>query len=215
MDNLILNSYSKISNLNVSRETCNELEIFIAMMIEKNREINIISKRMNGINAIRQRHIVDSAQIIDFVDLNSNTTCDLGSGGGLPGLIVAIVMKQIKKTMKIKLHEKSYHKCVFLEDVSKKLNLNTEVIQKDIFTIKNIETGTIMTRAFKPMPIILDLVSQNFKKYKNIVLFMGNTGKNILNETLKSWDLDYEKKKSLTSEGSFILNIKKIKKKVL
>ena len=214
MDNQIFNSYSEIPSLNVSRETCNELESLIKMIQEKNREINIISKKTSEKEAIRHRHIIDSAQIIDFIDLNSNTTCDLGSGGGLPGLIVAIVMKQIKKTMKIKLHEKSYHKCVFLEDVSKKLNLNTEVIQKDIFTLKNIETGTIMTRAFKPMPIILDLVSQNFKKYKNIVLFMGNTGKNILNETLKSWDLDYEKKKSLTSEGSFILNIKKIKKKI-
>ena len=51
----------------------------------------------------------------------------------------------------------------------KKLNLNTEIIQKDIFTVKNIETGTIMSRAFKPMPVILNLVNENFKKYKNII----------------------------------------------
>ena len=70
--------------------------------------------------------------------------------------------------MKIKLYEKSYHKCVFLREVSKKLRLNTEIIQKDIFEVKNIETGTIMSRAFKPMPIILDLVQKNFGKYKNI-----------------------------------------------
>jgi len=44
--------------------------------------------------------------------------------------------------------------------------LNTEVIHKDIFKVKNIETGTIMSRAFKPMPIILNLVNENFKKYK-------------------------------------------------
>ena len=71
-----------------------------------------------------------------------------------------------------------------------------------------------MSRAFKPMPVILDLVNQNFKKYKNIILFMGSTGRKILNDTLKEWDLDYEEKKSLTSDESFILNIKKIKKKV-
>ena len=131
----------------------------------------------------------------------------------MPGLIVAIVMKKIKNDMKINLYEKSYHKCVFLKEVSKKLNLNTEVIQKDIFTVKNIETGTIMTRAFKPMPVILDLINQNFRKYKNIILFMGSTGRKILKDALKKWDLDYEEKKSLTSENSFILNIKKIKKK--
>ena len=168
MDNIILNSYSKISHLNVSRETCNDLESLISMIREKNKEINIISKKIDQKEAIRNRHIIDSAQIIDFVDLNTNTTCDLGTGGGMPGLIVAIVMKKLKNDMKITLYEKSFHKCVFLKEVSKKMNLNTDVIQKDIFTVKNIETGTIMSRAFKPMPIILDLVNQNFRKYKNI-----------------------------------------------
>ena len=214
MDNVILNSYSKIPNLNVSRETCNDLERLISMIQEKNREINIISKKTDEKWVIRERHILDSAQIVDFVDLNSNTTCDLGTGGGMPGLIVAIAMKKIKSRMKIRLYEKSHNKCVFLKDVSKKLNLNTEIIHKDIFTVKNIETGTIMSRAFKPMPVILNLVRENFKKYKNIIFFMGSSGKKTLNETLKEWDLDYEEKKSLTNDESFILNIQKIRKKI-
>ena len=214
MDNVILNSYAKILNYNVSRETCNELESLISMIQQKNTKINLISKKMFKKEEIRQRHIIDSAQIIDFVDLNYNTTCDLGTGGGMPGLIIAIAMKQLKNTMKVNLYEKSFHKCVFLKEVSKKLNLNTEVIQKDIFTVKNIETGTIMSRAFKPMPVILDLVNQNFKKFKNIILFMGSSGRRILNHALSEWDLDYEEKKSLTNDDSFILNIKRIKKKI-
>ena len=214
MDNVILNSYSKIPNLNVSRETCNDLECLISMIQEKNKEINIISKKTDEKWVIRERHILDSAQIVDFVDLNSNTTCDLGTGGGMPGLIVAIAMKKIKNTMKINLYEKSHNKCVFLKEVSKKLNLNTEIIHKDIFKVKKIETGTIMSRAFKPMPVILNLVRENFKKYKNIIFFMGSSGKKILNETLKEWELDYEVKKSLTSDESFILNIQKIRKKI-
>ena len=213
MDNLILNSYSKILNLNVSRETCNEFESLISMIQQKNRKINIISKKIREKKEIRQRHILDSAQIIDFVDLNSNTTSDLGTGGGMPGLIVAIIMKNLKNNMKINLFEKSYHKCVFLREVSKKLKLNTKIIHQDIFKIKNIETGTIMSRAFKPMPVILNLVNENFKKYKNIIFFMGSSGRKVLNETLKEWDLDFDEKKSLTNNESFILNIKKIKKK--
>ena len=215
MDSIISKNYSLIQKFDVSRETCNEFESLISMIQKKNEEINIISKKNSDKEAIRHRHIIDSAQIVDFVDLNSNTTCDLGTGGGMPGLIVAIAMKKIKNTMKINLYEKSHNKCVFLKEVSKKLNLNTEIIHKDIFTVKNIETGTIMSRAFKPLPIILDLVRQNFKKYKNIILFMGKTGRKTLNDTLKEWDLDYEEKKSLTNDDSFILNIKKIRKKII
>ena len=215
MDNVILNSYSKISNLNFSRETCNEFESLITMIQEKNKKINIISKKTDEKDTIRERHIIDSAQIVDFVDLNFNTTCDIGTGGGMPGLIVAIVMKKLKSNMTVSLYEKSHNKCIFLREVSKKLSLNTEVIQKDIFSIKNIETGTIMSRAFKPMPVILDLVNQNFRKFKNIIFFMGSSGRKILNYTLREWDLDYEEKQSLTSNDSFVLNIKKIEKKSL
>ena len=214
MDQEIINSYSELNNLNVSRETYLDFESYISMIIEKNKNMNIISEKNANNHIIRDRHIIDSAQIIDFIDLNSNTTSDLGSGGGMPGLIIAILMKKLKNRMKIKLYEKSYHKCVFLKDVSKKLELNTEIIQKDIFKIKNIETGTIMSRAFKPMPIILDLVQKNFWKYKNIILFMGKSGRKILNDTLKIWNLDYEEKKSLTSKDSFLLNIKKMEKKI-
>ena len=214
MDSIISKNYSQIQKFDVSRETCNDLESLISMIQKKNEEINIISKKTTHKEDIRQRHIIDSVQIVDFVDLNCNSTCDLGSGGGMPGLIIAILMKKLKKSMQIKLYEKSYHKCAFLKDVSEKLELNTEIIQKDIFKIKNIETGTIMTRAFKPMPIILDLVQKNFRNYKNIILFMGKSGRKILNDTLKIWNLDYEEKKSVTSEDSFLLNIKNMEKKI-
>ena len=71
-----------------------------------------------------------------------------------------------------------------------------------------------MSRAFKPMPIILNLVNENFNKFKNIIFFMGNSGRKILSDALEEWDLDYEKRKSLTNDNSFILNIKNMKKKI-
>ena len=97
MDSIISKNYSQIQKFDVSRETCNDLESLISMIQKKNEEINIISKKTSDKEAIRQRHIIDSVQIIDFVDLNCNTTSDLGSGGGMPGLIIAILMKKLKK----------------------------------------------------------------------------------------------------------------------
>jgi len=101
-----------------------------------------------------------------------------------------------------------------LREVSKKLNLKTEVFQKNIFELYNLKTGTIMSRAFKPMPIVLDLVYRNFSDFKNLIFFMGANGKKIFRETLNDWDLEFSEKKSLTNKDSFLLNIKKIKKKI-
>ena len=213
MDQEILKSYSRLNGLNVSRETFLDFENYISMIIEKNKKINIISQNTSSKKTIIERHIVDSAQVIDFIDFNSNTTIDLGSGGGLPGIVVAIILKNMKNNMDVHLYEKSYHKSHFLEEVSKKLNLNTKVIQKNIFEIKNLETGTIMSRAFKPMPVVLDLVYENFSKYKNLIFFMGKSGKKIFEESKNDWDLEYIERKSLTNEDSFLLNIKKISKK--
>ena len=166
MEQEILNSYSKLNNLNVSRETYLDFELFISMIIEKNKEINIISQETAKNNVIRDRHIIDSAQIIDFIDLNSNTTTDLGTGGGMPGIIIAIILKNMKKDMKVHLYEKSHHKSAFLREVSRKLKLKTEIIQSNIFDLKKLETGTIMSRAFKPMPVVLDLVMKIFQVIK-------------------------------------------------
>ena len=214
MDQEIINSYSKLSGLNVSRETFLDFEIYISMILEKNEKINLISNNFNEKNDIIQRHIIDSAQIIDIVDLNENTTTDIGSGSGMPGIIIAILLKSLKKDIKVKLYEKSYHKSHFLRDVSTKLNLKTEIIQKNIFEEKKLETGTIMSRAFKPMPVVLDLVNENFSNFTNIIFFMGKSGREIFQKTLKDWDLEYSEKKSLTSDESFLVNVKKIEKKI-
>jgi 16S rRNA (guanine527-N7)-methyltransferase len=213
MDQEILKSYSRLNGLNVSRETFLDFENYISMIIEKNKKINIISQNTSSKKTIFERHIVDSAQIIDFVDFNSNTTTDLGSGAGFPGIVVAIILKNMKNNMDVHLYEKSYHKSRFLKEVSEKLNLNTKVFQKNIFEIKNLETGTVMSRAFKPMPVVLDLVYENFSRYKNLIFFMGKSGKKIFQKSKDDWSLEYVEKKSLTNEDSFLLNIKKISKK--
>jgi len=208
----ILKKYPLLKDQNVPRETLIEFELFISMLQQGNEEINIISKETSKNEVIRERHIVDSAQIIEFVDLNSNIITDIGTGGGMPGIIISIMIKNQKNLAKVHLYEKSHHKSSFLRKVSRDLKLNTEVIQENIFEAQNLESGTIMARAFKPLPIILDLVYKNFSSYKNLIVFMGKNGEKVLEETLINWDFDFEKKKSITSEDSFLLNIKNIKK---
>jgi len=200
-----------LDKFNVSRETFSTLNEFSELIIEKNKEINLISA--NSVNNSRNRHIMDCAQVIDLIDINSKICTDIGSGAGLPGIVLSILLRDKKIDMKMNLYEKSYRKSSFLKSVSRKLKLDTEIFEEDIFKKKNLVSGSIVARAFKPLPVILDLVEKNFKKYTNLIVFMGKNGKQLLDEAVKNWEFEYKEKKSLTSDDSFLLNIKNIKKK--
>ena len=200
-----------LDKFNVSRETFSTLNEFREKIIEKNNEINLISTKSasNSMN----RHIIDCAQVIDLIDINRKTCTDIGSGAGLPGIVLSILLRDKKIDMKMNLYEKSYRKSSFLRSVSKEFKLDTEIFEEDIFKKKNLVSGSIVTRAFKPLPVILGLVEKNFKKYTNLIVFMGKNGKQLLEEAVKDWEFEYKEKKSLTSDDSFLLNIKNIKKK--
>jgi len=202
---------SKLSIQNVSRETLDELNKYSLSILRKNKDINLIS--LSTEKSINTRHIIDSAQTIDFIDKNNIKVCtDLGSGAGLPGIVLAILMKPKKPEFKVIFYEKSYHKSNFLKEISKKFKLNTEINQKNIFEQKNLQTDIIISRAFKPLPVIFEIASKNFKKFKYIILFLGKNGKKILKETSKKWKFDYEEKKSLTSDESLVVKIWNLKK---
>ena len=196
----------------VSRETLDELNKYSLSILKKNKEINLISTSTE--KSIKSRHIEDSAQIIDFIDKNEIKVCtDLGSGAGLPGIVLAILMKSKKPQFKVILYEKSYHKSNFLKEISKKFNLNTEINQKNIFDQKNLQTDIIISRAFKPLPVVFEIALKNFKKFKYIILFLGKNGKEILKEATNKWKFDYEERKSLTNEDSLVIKISNLKKK--
>ena len=205
----------KIENfklLNVSRETLKELEDYSKAIVSKNKSINLISKSTE--KSISSRHINDSAQTIDFIDKNDVKICtDLGSGAGLPGIVLGILMKPKKPLFKVIFYEKSYHKSVFLKEMTKKFNLNSEVHQKNVFEEKNLCTDVIISRAFKPLPIIFQIAKNNFKNFKYIILFLGKSGKKILDDAFETWIFDYEEKKSLTNGESMIVKISNLRKK--
>ena len=205
----------KIENfrlLNVSRETLKELEDYSKAIILKNKSINLISKSTE--KSINSRHINDSAQTIDFIDKNDIKICtDLGSGAGLPGIVLGILMKPKKPLFKLIFYEKSYHKSVFLKEMTKKFNLNSEIHQKNIFEEKNLCTDVIISRAFKPLPIIFQIAKNNFKNFKYIILFLGKSGKTVIDDAYENWNFDYEKKKSLTNNQSLIVKISNLRKK--
>ena len=210
IDSYFLKTVPKF-NLDVSRETLERLDEYSKDIILKNKEINLISKSTES--SIKSRHIADSMQTIDFINKKDIKTCtDLGSGAGLPGIVLGIIMRSKKPTFKLIFYEKSYHKSNFLREMSKKFKLDAEIYQKNIFNEKNLITDVIISRAFKPLPVIFQIAKTNFKNFKYIILFLGKSGKKILKDAMKNWKFDYEERKSLTNEESIIVKISNLKK---
>ena len=204
------NHQGLIKLLQVSRETINSLNIYETLLLESNRKFNLISKSTE--NILKTRHILDSAQVIDFIDKNSKICADLGTGAGFPGIVLSLLFKERKYSIRTDLYEKSPKKCWFLSKVVKKLNLNALVLEKNVFVQKNLDADTIVARAFKPIQSIFNIVTENFKNFENLILFLGKNGKQTLLDASKVWEFEYKERKSVTSDDSLILNIKKIRK---
>ena len=197
---------------NVSRETLGELEDYSESILNANKKINLISSSTE--KSINSRHIYDSAQTIDFIDKKDIKVCtDLGSGAGLPSIVLGILMKSKKQGFKLIFYEKSYHKSNFLKEMVKKFKLEAKIYQKNIFEEKNLVTDVIICRAFKPLPVIFDIATKNFKNFKYIIMYLGKSGKKIMKDVSTKWKFDIEEMKSLTSDESSVVKITNLKKK--
>ena len=200
------------SNYLVSRETIISLKNYEKILIRANNSLNLIGK--STIQQIWNRHILDSFQVIDFIDKNDKTLIDVGSGAGLPGIILGIAAKNKKIPLKIHLIDKSKKKTNFLKETVKKLNLNINVICKNIFEDeREIVSDVFIARAFKPLPTILKLIHNKGIKYKKFFVFLGKTGKKELLLVSKIWDIQYKQHMSVTNSDSLIIEINNLKKK--
>ena len=211
MDKIIqIDTFSRFTR--VSRETISSLKKYEDILIKANKTLNLVGN--STINEIWTRHFLDSAQVIDFIDKNCKTLVDLGSGAGFPGLVLAIILKDRKIPLKIKLIEKSPKKTKFLRRVISELNLNVEVLSQNVLEQRiTFMEDVFVTRAFKPLKIILELIHNKAKNWKKIFVFLGKTGQSELLQASKSWDMKYKQRMSVTSSDSIVIELNTLKKK--
>ena len=205
-----IDTFSRYSQ--VSRETITSLKNYENKLILANKQLNLVGK--STINQVWTRHFLDSVQVIDFIDKKYKTLVDIGSGAGFPGLVLAIASKDRKIPLKVKLIEKSPKKTKFLKNLAQELNVNVEVINKNIFEYsKKLSDDVFVARAFKPLRIILELIHNKTENWKKIFIFLGKTGKNELLQASKIWDIEYKQRVSVTNSDSIVIEIDRIKKK--
>ena len=205
-----INTFNRL--IKVSRETIVSLKTYESILIKANKSLNLVGN--STINQIWTRHFLDSAQVIDFIDKNDKTVLDMGSGAGFPGLIIAILAKDRKFSLKVELVEKSPKKNFFLNEVINKLKLNAEVLDQDILNTKvKFDKDVFVARAFKPLNIILELIHNNEQNWKKIFIFLGKTGDQQLIQASNRWDIKYKQSMSVTNKDSKIIEINKLVKK--
>jgi 16S rRNA (guanine527-N7)-methyltransferase len=198
-----------IKKFNVSRETIEKLNIYNHLLLENNKLFNLIGKTTE--NHIFSRHFTDSAQIYHLID-NKCEIVDIGSGAGFPGVIIKILMDSKKVEGNIVLIDKSPKKCKFLNDLSNKLGIKLKIQNIRLEDYKFSKISTIVSRAFKKVIDTIDILFKNNDKIKSIILMKGKTYQHELEDAKKKYTFDLEKFRSITSDESYILKIRNIKR---
>jgi len=187
--------------LNFSSNSIKILDIYVENLLKYNKKLNLIGKSTE--NKIWSRHILDSAQIVPFIEFKRNASlADLGSGAGLPGIILAIFNKN--PSFHVKLYEKSPLKANFLTKMGEILNLNIEVINKDINHCL-ISSDYIVSRAFKKLPKILEISRENSKRTHKLIILKGKSAQAEINNASKGSMFKYKLESSITDKESKII----------
>ena len=179
----------------------NRINKFVKYLLSFNKKYNLISQSSE--TDIWTRHILDSAQLVKFIEFDDNSSLsDLGSGGGFPGIILSIFNKNPR--FHVKLHEKSPVKTKFLENVIKLIGSNAKVIKGDIFG-QIIDSNYVVCRAFKKMDKLIQVSREICKKPHKFIVLKVKSAQEELEKTMKNEIFKYSLEKSITSKDSKIV----------
>ena len=186
-------------SLNFSDHSIEKLKKFTNLVLKENQNYNLISKSTE--NQIWHRHILDSAQLVKFIDFNLNSMADLGTGAGFPGLVVEIFNKN--KAFHVKLYEKSPVKRRFLTSVIKELSLNAQVLGDVRDEV--IDSEIIICRAFKKLDQIIQVSREIAKKPHKLMILKGQNAQKEIKNSSKTKKYPYKLENSMTNKDSKII----------
>lgn len=189
--------------LNFSEESIKKLVIYENLLLDYNKRYNLIAKSTE--THLWERHILDSAQIVEHLPASTKEISDLGSGAGLPGVILSIY--DLNNTFHVKLYEKSKVKRQFLKKVLNELDLNFEV-KKNVYD-DAVVSDVIVARAFKKLPEIIKISREIIKNPHKLIILKGKDAQSAINKVSMTQNYSYKVHKSVTDIDSKILIIDK------
>lgn len=197
-------SESQLKQLNVSRETLERLQVFADVIGKWNPKINLVSKA--SMENLWTRHIIDSIQVFNCVE-PPNTWVDLGSGGGFPGLIVAILAADSSADTSVTLVESDQRKAAFLRNAARECGVPVRVISKRIEQVDPLGADVLSARALADLSLLLEF-SERHLSSSGVALFpKGTSWKKEVDNARQRWRFDAEPITSLTEPDAVILKI--------
>lgn len=189
----------------VSRETMKDLEAFVALTLKWNPKINLIGN--STIPLIWSRHIADSLQLLRTMSVIPTAWIDIGSGGGYPGMIIAIALKNVSSECRVTMIDSDKRKTIFLKTAARELSLNVEVICDRIQNVVAVPSPVISARALAPLKDLLELAHPLLSESGHCLFQKGSDADSELTAASESWNMSVEQIPSVTDPNGVILKI--------
>lgn len=199
------------NNLDVSRETSHKLETYKERLLLWNKKINLISKKST--DDIWSRHFLDSAQVFSTLTTGQTKLLDFGSGGGFPGMVLAIIAAEKLPLMRVEMVESDQRKAVFLRDTVRFLGLSSVVWSDRVENIVEMNSDVVTARALAPLKKLLFFSNRHLKKEGFCVFLKGESYKEEIKEALECWSFSIKIKESVTNPLSAMLIISDLEKR--
>jgi len=192
--------------LNVSRETAERLDLYSALLQKWNPRINLVSRA--SLDSLRTRHFADSAQLYDLVDHPTDHWADLGSGGGFPGLVIAILAQETGSPARVTLVESDARKAAFLATVIRETGARAEVLTGRIEAITPLGANVVSARALADLTTLLSYAARHLSAAGAALFPKGQTWQEELKAAQSAWHFDFRVVKSKTETGPVILHLR-------
>lgn len=193
----------------VSRETFQRLEVFSEVLTKWNPKINLVSRK--SLEDLWTRHILDSVQVFEIAP-NAKTWLDIGSGGGLPGVIVAILAAEKSPETNVTLMESDQRKCAFLRNAARECGVRVTVKSQRIEEAEPESAGIMSARALADLDILLGYSERHLRSGGTALFPKGANWKKEVDNARNRWRFDCEEITSLTEPEAVILKIKGVER---
>lgn len=190
---------------NVSRETLSKFEQYHELLLMWGKKINLIGK--TTIDDFWNRHILDSAQILEYIKPSDNSIIDLGSGAGFPGLVVAKLISETNTNALVTLVDSSVKRCAFLREAARVLDVKVNVENKKVEEIESSHYDILTARAFTALDNLLNY-SSSFAQINTRMLFLkGSEVDKEIKDAQKNWLFDYTIHPSISDDRGCVIEI--------